>query len=292
VTSILALPAPLSNDPHDEPIPLLVGSYDNHLRLFTLCPRTHRRTAIRPHIEGDALGGVWRLQLMDHYIIPTTIPSSPQKQNLPASLLPAKPEPAPHELPPHETHYIILIAAMHAGASIWRITHDPIMRNGATWSMAQQATFWRGHESFVYALDAVKLWRPQQDPLVTRDFYDTRTAARVDAARARRLQRRKAAMRPLKIDVAWAAQPDGGDKRNADSDNPAARQSDDAKTAAARLPVATTISTARELEEYQRTVGSYRCLSVGFYDRALCTWMWRDGLRGEGLGVEEFLDTM
>ncbi|KAK7885475.1 hypothetical protein LTR67_010268 [Exophiala xenobiotica] len=106
-------------------IPLLTGSYDEHLRVFGIDPRTYRATF---KTEMRLAGGVWRLKVLDHY----TTTTGEQRQH----------------------HTLILASLMHAGAAIIRLTYTPSSSNAETWTINLLSTFRAGHESMVYCCDA------------------------------------------------------------------------------------------------------------------------------------------
>ena len=132
ITAILPFPAP------DDlgVIPLLTGSYDEHIRLFTLSPHTSKRTL---QSELSLRGGVWRLQHIDHYQI----------------LLPADRPGLTTEKKRFQQHYTILVSCMHAGAKIVRVTHS----ERAAWDIRVEAEFKKGHATLVYACDFKREWR-------------------------------------------------------------------------------------------------------------------------------------
>jgi diphthine methyl ester acylhydrolase len=156
---------PLSQSPNSSTIPILTGSYDEHIRLFLLdtASPTLKRNLIH---EKNLGGGVWRLKLMHESsatpITPTTPPTS-------ASL---------------KTRYtaLILASCMHAGVRILRLTHtspqDSSSDLGAQgWSIDILAKFTRGHESMNYGSD----FRAEVDEhgkrtgeytIVSTSFYD------------------------------------------------------------------------------------------------------------------------
>ena len=111
-------------EPNREIIPLLTGSYDEHLRVFEIDPRTCRATF---KTEMRLGGGVWRLKVLDEY---TT--AGEQRQH----------------------HTLILASLMHAGAAIIRLTCTP-SSNADTWTINLLSTFRAGHESMVYCCDAM-----------------------------------------------------------------------------------------------------------------------------------------
>ena len=106
VTSILPLPL-LTKENLPQPTPVLTGSYDESLYLHTLAAHTHRPTLIT---SVPLRGGVWRLKLMDSYLIPLPSVARPPSRKPPTQYI---------------THHIVLVSCMHAGVKIVRVTYDP-----------------------------------------------------------------------------------------------------------------------------------------------------------------------
>jgi diphthine methyl ester acylhydrolase len=156
---------PLSQSPNSSTIPVLTGSYDEHIRLFLLdtTSPTLKRNLI---LEKSLGGGVWRLKLMHEssttFTTPTTPTVTPSLQNKYTAL--------------------ILASCMHAGVRILRLTHlspqDPSSHSDAQgWSVDILAKFTRGHESMNYSSD----FRAEVDEhgkrtgeytIVSTSFYD------------------------------------------------------------------------------------------------------------------------
>jgi hypothetical protein len=157
VTAILPLPSILPVATAPQPIPLLTGSYDEHLRLFTLSPHTHRRAPLAALTELHLHGGVWRIKLMDHYIVPLRRVTPPHPNTPPTDprQLPAAPP-----LPAHETHYVLIVASMHNGPQIVRVTHVPSpLKPEGTWTLEVAARLqFEAHKSLVYDVEARKEW--------------------------------------------------------------------------------------------------------------------------------------
>ncbi|RMZ89147.1 hypothetical protein DV736_g3632, partial [Chaetothyriales sp. CBS 134916] len=156
VTAILPLPSPpppskgsSSPVPAPVPIPILTGSYDENIRLFCLSPTSHKLSR-QPLASLALCGGVWRLQLMDHYAVVV-----------------AAPQPDAKALLRYQQHYIILVSCMHAGARILRVVittyHDNDGEGEWKWEsdIQMEAVFGRGHDTIVYACDFVVVRRPK-----------------------------------------------------------------------------------------------------------------------------------
>ncbi|ETN37897.1 uncharacterized protein HMPREF1541_07520 [Cyphellophora europaea CBS 101466] len=276
VTAIHPLPPPLTNDPAPPPILILTGSYDEHLRLFTLSPHTFRRQPLQPIAEAHLLGGVWRIKLMDNYIIPLQ-PIPPEMalnpDNTTESAQKINSNGKKRPLPPHETHYILLVATMHASVQIVRLVHTPFpTEEGENWSMTVLARLKPdAHNSVVYGADARKEW-PQSkynlEGVAARDEGDGHLHEHLEELRLKRL------VRQVGVDVAWADQ--------SKETRPSWKSWSEELRGEVR--------TAWEKEQWERSVGRYTCLSISFYDRKICTWVWRDEKRKEGIELQEFLE--
>ena len=144
VTAILPLPPTLisatgpDHSSHLETtIPILTGSYDDTIRLYTISPSTMLRRLI---LELRLGGGVWRLKLMDSYDASSA------------------------------HHFLILVSCMHAGVRILRLYYDMISNAG--WTMNVVARFEKGHESMVYCCDYRREEGPGEYTVVSTSFYD------------------------------------------------------------------------------------------------------------------------
>ena len=156
---------PLSQPPNSSTIPILTGSYDEHIRLFLLetTSPTLKRNLI---LEKNLGGGVWRLKLMHES---STTPITPN---------------TPTTSPSLKTQYtaLILASCMHAGVRILRLTHTSPQDSSSDldvqgWSIDILAKFTRGHESMNYGSD----FRAEVDEhgkrtgeytIVSTSFYD------------------------------------------------------------------------------------------------------------------------
>ena len=166
VVAILPLPAAPPPTTESTTIPILTGSYDEHIRLFLLDTTSPilKRTLI---LEKKLGGGVWRLKLM-HASTTTTTTTTTKDDNRKYSAL-------------------VLASCMHGGVRILRLTHDtrPAPTNptpastSAThgWHLTVLAKFTKGHESMVYGSD----WCAERDEagrptgtytVVSTSFYD------------------------------------------------------------------------------------------------------------------------
>jgi diphthamide biosynthesis protein 7 len=157
---------PLSQSPNSSTIPILTGSYDEHIRLFLLetASPTLKRNLI---LEKNLGGGVWRLKLMHESF--STNPITPT---------------TPTTSPPLKTQYtaLILASCMHAGVRILRLTRTSPQDSSSDldaqgWSIDILAKFTRGHESMNYGSD----FRAEVDEhgkrtgeytIVSTSFYD------------------------------------------------------------------------------------------------------------------------
>ncbi|RMZ85423.1 hypothetical protein DV737_g794, partial [Chaetothyriales sp. CBS 132003] len=179
VTAILPLtPPPPPNKgsstsvPDPVPIPILTGSYDEYIRLFCLSPTSHKLSR-QPLASLNLRGGVWRLQLMDHY----------------AGVIAAA-QPDTTALLRYQQHYIILVSCMHAGARILRVAittyHDNDGDGEWKWECDIQmaAVFGRGHETIVYACDFVREWRVAEPELAAGPAWAEVVARRPRTKRA------------------------------------------------------------------------------------------------------------
>jgi diphthamide biosynthesis protein 7 len=157
---------PLSSHFASNTIPLLTGSYDEHIRLFlldTASPVIKRRLVLEKKLGG----GVWRLKLMHEATAPVT---------------------------DRGTRYraLILASCMHGGVRILRLTYAPPTADSSSstateapatatatsgWHMAILAKFTKGHESMNYGSD----FRAERDEdgkqsgeytIVSTSFYD------------------------------------------------------------------------------------------------------------------------
>jgi diphthamide biosynthesis protein 7 len=163
VVAILPLP-PL---PNSSTIPILTGSYDEHIRLFLL--ETTSPTLKRNLVLDENLGGgVWRLKLMHKSSITSIAPTTPN----------------PTSTPSLRTQYnaLILASCMHAGVRVLRLTHTSPQDLSSNldaqgWSIDILAKFTRGHESMNYSSD----FRAEVDEhgkrtgeytIVSTSFYD------------------------------------------------------------------------------------------------------------------------
>ena len=160
VTAILPLPPLTTNENKpSQPstcIPFLTGCYDEQLRLFTLDPQTYQRTYLES-FKFDG-GGVWRIQLLDHYAAPASAAATA----------------APADVP----HYILLVSAMHAGAFIARLTYETLRTSleheveAKQWKLTVAAKFTKAHHSMVYACDAVRGRERGKWTVVSTSMYD------------------------------------------------------------------------------------------------------------------------
>lgn len=155
---------PLSQLPNSSTIPILTGSYDEHIRLFLLetASPTLKRNLI---LEKNLGGGVWRLKLMHESSTPIT---------------PTTPTTSPSLKPQYTA--LILASCMHAGVRILRLTHTSPQDSSSDvdaqgWSIDILAKFTRGHESMNYGSD----FRAEVDEhgkrtgeytIVSTSFYD------------------------------------------------------------------------------------------------------------------------
>ena len=156
---------PLSESLNSSTIPVLTGSYDEHIRLFLLetTSLTLKRNLI---LEKNLNGGVWRLKLMRESSTTSTTPTTPTTTLSPQNQYTA----------------LILASCMHAGVRILRLTHtspqDSSSHSDAQgWSIDILAKFTRGHESMNYGSD----FRAEVDDrgkrtgeytIVSTSFYD------------------------------------------------------------------------------------------------------------------------
>jgi diphthamide biosynthesis protein 7 len=156
---------PLSQSPNSSTIPILTGSYDEHIRLFLLetTSPTLKRNLI---LEKNLGGGVWRLKLMHESSTTPLTPTTPTTGS------------------PLKTQYtaLILASCMHASARILRLTHTSPQDSSSDldaqgWSIDILAKFTRGHESMNYGSD----FRAEVDEhgkrtgeytIVSTSFYD------------------------------------------------------------------------------------------------------------------------
>ena len=165
---------PLCPPPHPThtSIPILTGSYDEHIRLFVLDTTSPilKRSLI---FEEKLGGGVWRLKLMHESTTPST------------------------STPDNRYSALILASCMHGGVCILRLTYDPPAPNTNTtttntavassssplfaerhgWHMKILGKFTKGHESMNYGSD----FRVERDEdgqrtgeytIVSTSFYD------------------------------------------------------------------------------------------------------------------------
>jgi diphthine methyl ester acylhydrolase len=155
---------PLSQPPNSSTMPILTGSYDEHIRLFLLetASPTLKRNLI---LEKNLGGGVWRLKLMHESSTPIT---------------PTTPTTSPSLKPQYTA--LILASCMHAGVRILRLTHTSPQDSSSDvdaqgWSINILAKFTRGHESMNYGSD----FRAEVDEhdkrtgeytIVSTSFYD------------------------------------------------------------------------------------------------------------------------
>jgi diphthine methyl ester acylhydrolase len=146
-------------------IPLLTGSYDDTIRLYTINPSTMQRRLI---LDLPLGGGVWRLKLMDEY-------DGTNKH-----------------------HFIILASCMHAGARILRVAYDTSFNTG--WTMEVIGRFEKGHDSMVYCCDFRREEGEGEYMVVSTSFYDKKicTWGFVDA-----VKRRMGEVRELKESGSW-----------------------------------------------------------------------------------------
>jgi hypothetical protein len=147
-------------------IPLLTGSYDEHLRVFELDTQTYR-AKIQTEEKSD--GGVWRLKILDQY---TTLHNE-NGDTIRSQNDPTIPEDEDSEI---QHHTLILASLMHAGAMILRLSHTNATSESPSespWTIHPLSRFRSGHESMVYSCDA-RLDNPapqdvgEDDPFVER----------------------------------------------------------------------------------------------------------------------------
>lgn len=310
-------PIPTTTSHLPPAIPLLTGSYDEHLRLFTLNPHTMRREPLQPVADFDCRAGAWRIKLIDHYIIPHA-PSSPTQAANDDSALP---HPNSNRIPSHATHYILLIASMHAGVNIVRLVHDPTtvsVKNenpnythidGTPWSIAQVAYTIEGHNTLCYTADTKRQWESPYHTIHNivandhaRGSWDTEVNTLVGGLL------KKASSKLIRVDLPWMTdtendiKQDGKGPKNPDSaklhsapgthpiDN---NNSHTPGTAVKDLPRRHDWKDRldwQQRKKWQDNVGRHSVVSCGFYDRHLCHWEFRDKLRQDGLDVLEFLE--
>jgi diphthamide biosynthesis protein 7 len=147
---------PLSPHPTSSTIPILTGSYDEHIRLFLL--DTHSPILKRSlTFEKKLGGGVWRLKLMHESTAPITSPS----QN------------------PHYSA-LILASCMHGGVRILRLTYtrpEGAEAASKSWHITVLQKFTKGHESMNYGSDFCAARdedgkRTGEYTIVSTSFYD------------------------------------------------------------------------------------------------------------------------
>ena len=168
VTSILPLPRPQPIQTKDRPIlptPLLTGGYDENFNLHAIAPQTHRAT---PLASLEMRGGVWRMKLMDTYLV--RIPTN--DTIIPNILIPNN----------FQTHYLILVSNSHAGCKIIRLIHDSspsasppapsralfpthAVSTDKEWTIKIEAFFRAGHSTLVYSSDFRKEWKLVNNPV-------------------------------------------------------------------------------------------------------------------------------
>ena len=136
-------------------VPILTGSYDEHVRLFLLDSITLKRT---PLLEKSLGGGVWRLKLMD--------------------------ETAEASLTGEKYSALVLASCMHGGVRILKVTHstlDDTLANPEAqgWKIEVVMKFTKGHDSMNYASDFRK--EKNEDgkfkgeyTIVSTSFYDAK----------------------------------------------------------------------------------------------------------------------
>jgi diphthine methyl ester acylhydrolase len=145
---------PLSPHQTSTTIPILTGSYDEHIRLFLLdiTSSTLKRSLI---LEKKLGGGVWRLKLMHE----STTTNS--------------------------TRYsaVILASCMHGGVRVLRLTYthptssSPAASEASSWHLTVLQNFTKGHESMNYGSDFragldEKGKRTGEYTIVSTSFYD------------------------------------------------------------------------------------------------------------------------
>lgn len=143
-------------------LPILTGSYDDHIRLFAINPinPATKRTLL---LEEKLGAGVWRLKLMNETTIPVpTTTTSPNRQSSYSAL--------------------VLASNMLAGAKVLRVSYSPQPSiepeaNAREWKIQVVQRFTKGHESMVYGTD----FRKDKDEagnftgeytIVSTSFYD------------------------------------------------------------------------------------------------------------------------
>ena len=153
VVAILPLPPPPGASETPTTIPILTGSYDEHIRLFLLgtTSPTLKRSLL---LEKKLGGGVWRLKLMH---------SSTSRTK--------------------DDTTLILASCMHGGVRILRLTYTPTTTSASpasdasSWHLTVLAKFTKGHESMNYGSD----FRAERDEdgkrtdeytVVSTSFYD------------------------------------------------------------------------------------------------------------------------
>jgi diphthine methyl ester acylhydrolase len=245
VTSILPLPEPRCEGA--KPMGLLTGSYDESMYLHVLNPHTRRPSLV----TSVALrGGVWRLELMDHYSI-----RLPGEQNGP-------PERVKQQR--YQTHYIVLVSCMHAGARIVRVIYTPNLpkqdstqnttgkegeKGDEEWKIDVEALFTKGHETLVYCCDFRKEWI--EEPLPSAPTFP-----------------------------GLPTLPDPKPNGDTSTSQPSHKETKSLKsntTSSTTTVISLNKTTARM--RVSGDVGRYTIVSTSFYDRQICVWGWRDGVR-------------
>jgi diphthine methyl ester acylhydrolase len=242
VTSILPLPEPKCVG--SAPMGLLTGSYDESMYLHVLNPHTRRPSLV----TSVALrGGVWRLKLMDHYSI-----RLPSEQNGP-----------PERVKQHryQTHYIVLVTCMHAGVRIVRVTYTPNLpkpdstqnttdkegeKGDEEWNIEIEAVFTKGHETLVYSSDFRKEWIEE----------------------------------PAPPHPPFPGLPTGnGDSRSDVTSNKDKSIKSNSNATASSTTTVISLNKTTTRMRVSGDVGKYTIVSTSFYDRQICVWGWRDGVR-------------
>jgi len=168
VVAILPLPTMIvtgSDNGLDSPksvIPVLTGSYDERVRIYEINTITLRAT-LKTDLQLD--GGVWRLKLMDDYTVPADATSAGSSNG-------NNDDHSDHA--PSQHHFLILLSNMHGGAKILRVTHTHAPGSSLSWEISVETQFRRGHESIVYACDAIRdgHQRGHHYTVVSTSFYD------------------------------------------------------------------------------------------------------------------------
>ena len=217
------------------------------------------------------------MDLMDHYLFP---------------LSPAHPG-LSRKKPAYQQNWLVLVACMHAGAKVVRITHDE--RGG--WKIILEASFRKGHETLVYACAFRREWTgdggftPRMSPKAKK-VLGIGIETDSSSVQTRSDRGSEGSVSPSKEGKATKDGRATKEGKAAKEIKTAGNFKSKTKTKNMKIMIngngngnGSRSGEKAELVTPPLTpgVGRYEIISTSFYDRKICNWKWKDERRGDAV---------